>query len=301
VALRKVIAGWDGGERSRDALRFAAVVAAGSGAELVVVHAYHYETPQQSSAAATRLQHRAAAMAVLADADRALPYGARARMEAVECRTVVQGLHDFAESERADLIVLGATTKGALELHAVGTVAERLLRSAPCAVAVAPPGYAHEENPGLRVIGVAYDGSFEAVHALAVAAELAAASGAALKLIEVLEPLTTPVVGPASIYGAASLDATSQEAARLRLEEVASGLPAELRTQTVLVRGEAATQLIERAGILSLLVMGSRGYGPFRRALLGSVSAPVLRAAPCPVLVVPRMTEPIAPAADAAV
>jgi nucleotide-binding universal stress UspA family protein len=117
----------------------------------------------------------------------------------------------------------------------------------------------------------------------------------------VLEPLTTPVVGPASIYGAASLDATSQEAARLRLEEVASGLPAELRTQTVLVRGEAATQLIERAGILSLLVMGSRGYGPFRRALLGSVSAPVLRAAPCPVLVVPRMTEPIAPAADAAV
>jgi nucleotide-binding universal stress UspA family protein len=52
--------------------------------------------------------------------------------------------------------------------------------------------------------------------------------------------------------------------------------------------GRAAPQLVERAEQLSLLVTGSRGYGPVRRAVLGSVSAQVLRALHCPVLVVPR-------------
>jgi hypothetical protein len=37
-----------------------------------------------------------------------------------------------------------------------------------------------------------------------------------------------------------------------------------------------------------LLVLGSRGYGPVRRVLLGSVSGELVRGAACPVLVVPR-------------
>jgi universal stress protein family protein len=35
-------------------------------------------------------------------------------------------------------------------------------------------------------------------------------------------------------------------------------------------------------------VLGSRGFGPLRRIVLGSVSTKVLRSAACPVLVVPR-------------
>ena len=39
---------------------------------------------------------------------------------------------------------------------------------------------------------------------------------------------------------------------------------------------------------VDLLVLGSRGFGPVMRLLVGSVSSRVIREAPCPVLVVPR-------------
>lgn len=42
---------------------------------------------------------------------------------------------------------------------------------------------------------------------------------------------------------------------------------------------------------LDLLVLGSRGFGPLRRVLLGSVSSELVREAPWPVMVVPRSVE----------
>lgn len=47
-------------------------------------------------------------------------------------------------------------------------------------------------------------------------------------------------------------------------------------------------EIVGLAGRLSagLIVMGSRGLGPLRRALMGSVSDSVVRHAHCPVMVV---------------
>ncbi len=39
---------------------------------------------------------------------------------------------------------------------------------------------------------------------------------------------------------------------------------------------------------VDLLVLGSRGYGPMARVLLGSVSRQIVQDAPCPVLAVSR-------------
>jgi nucleotide-binding universal stress UspA family protein len=73
------------------------------------------------------------------------------------------------------------------------------------------------------------------------------------------------------------------------LDEAAEALPAELRAEPILLEGRASDALIDEAERdVHLLVMGSRGYAPLARTLLGGTAAEVLSNAPCPVLVVPR-------------
>jgi nucleotide-binding universal stress UspA family protein len=65
---------------------------------------------------------------------------------------------------------------------------------------------------------------------------------------------------------------------------VRPGVAAERR----LLRGDPAAVIAEATEDFDLLAIGSRAYGPIRRALLGSVSAKMVARAPCPVLVLPR-------------
>jgi len=64
-------------------------------------------------------------------------------------------------------------------------------------------------------------------------------------------------------------------------------------TRTHLRMGKAAAEIVELAEELGagLVVVGSRGLGGIRRALMGSVSDSVVRHAHCPVLVVRRGEE----------
>ena len=58
--------------------------------------------------------------------------------------------------------------------------------------------------------------------------------------------------------------------------------------ETRVLRGEAGAALCALAAELpaTVLVVGSRGHGALKRALLGSVSSYVIQHAPCPVMVV---------------
>ena len=73
------------------------------------------------------------------------------------------------------------------------------------------------------------------------------------------------------------------------LDRALAGLPEELRATGELLYGEVVDELsvVGERGV-DLLVCGSRGYGPVRRVLLGTVSSALLRQASVPVLVVPR-------------
>jgi nucleotide-binding universal stress UspA family protein len=54
------------------------------------------------------------------------------------------------------------------------------------------------------------------------------------------------------------------------------------------IEGGAAEALADTSADLDLLVVGSRGYGPLRAVLLGSVSTALVRSAQSPLVVVPR-------------
>jgi nucleotide-binding universal stress UspA family protein len=72
---------------------------------------------------------------------------------------------------------------------------------------------------------------------------------------------------------------------------VAEGLAAPGRTvETLTQLGRPADAIVEEAARFraDLVIMGSRGRGPIRSALLGSVSAEVVDRAPCPVLIARR-------------
>lgn len=59
-----------------------------------------------------------------------------------------------------------------------------------------------------------------------------------------------------------------------------------VRIIPVVREGNAAQVLIDAAGGAELLVVGSRGYGGFTEALLGSVSQHCVHHAPCPVVII---------------
>lgn len=72
---------------------------------------------------------------------------------------------------------------------------------------------------------------------------------------------------------------------------------ADVAVRTVVTLGPAADELLSRSRDADLLVVGSRGRGGVRSAMLGSVALHCVAHAHCPVAVVHRMaTEPVVPA-----
>ncbi len=69
--------------------------------------------------------------------------------------------------------------------------------------------------------------------------------------------------------------------------------PPGLTVRRILLDGDPARQIVEyaRNGKFDLIVMPTHGYGPFRRFLLGSVTAKVLHDTDCPVWTGPHLEQ----------
>ena len=203
----------------------------------------------------------------------AIPAGVHVRLRAPVAPSPARGLTELAESEDADLIVIGSSAHAEPGRVRLERTAGRLLQDAPCAVAVAPGGL--RETGDFRHVAVAFDDSPEAHAALAVAYEIAAHAQAAVTILWAL-----PVFEPDDV----------RRHAYARLDAAADAAPAGVNPRTVLLRGEPRAVIGSACeGVADLLVTGSRGYGPLQRALLGSVSEAVTEGASHPVLVVPRV------------
>lgn len=193
-------------------------------------------------------------------------------------------IRSIAERERAGLLVVGSRGRGLLASALFGTVSGAVAVAAACPVLVVPPG--RQVTEGRIVAGV--DGSDASREAAQVALALSRRLHAELVLAHVFSLRPIPGTPSAQQDREALLEA-ERDRARKELAEVAADFGIEERA-TRLVAGwpEAdALSSLATAEQAAMVVVGSRGRGGIRSALLGSVSFELTRTAPCPVVVVP--------------
>jgi nucleotide-binding universal stress UspA family protein len=283
---QRIIAGYVDTPGGRDALELAVALADLSpDTELTVARVYLYNPPVETGPpAGWRKALRDTAEAELASARGR--YGDRERTSFTPACGVspADGLHRLAAELGAHLIVTGMSHGRGAGRILDGSVTEQTLRGAPCAVAIAPVGYAEGAPHPARTIAVAVNGSDESSRALDVAARIARDSGAPLRILGVVEQSAvwySGYMGPGAGRDVEEFVLHDLERARERVTGVDD-------VRIEILEGEPSRALSAAAAHAGLLVLGSRGHGPLRRVILGSVSARLVREPPCPLLVLPR-------------
>ena len=135
---------------------------------------------------------------------------------------------------------------------------------------------------------VAIDGSPDAEQALTQAIDLAESEHTRLTLITGIQKLPPIAYAGLSTAPLAQIDAGARSWAQAVRQRARDRVPDDLPVTTILTDRPIRTALIDQIdrGRHDLVVMGSRGRGAIRAALLSSVSHYILNHSPSPVLIV---------------
>jgi nucleotide-binding universal stress UspA family protein len=287
MTFKKILCPTDFSPCSERALRVAARLAAETGAELVITHAWYLPAAAYTLEAPipVQVEHEIAANAQR-DLDAAVGVAAAAGARNVSSKliggvpwTEIVGL---LEHQAFDLCVIGTHGRTGLARVLLGSVAEKVIRHSPCStLAVRPDG----EIKTFAHVLVPTDFSESAEHALELAATLVQPKGS----ITLMHAIELPVRYSGEVRDpdfARDLDMR----AAVALERAAAKLGAETSCKVrVLSRigypGAETLAAIDADQTIDLVVMGSHGRTGIKRVLLGSVAEKVVRHARCPVLV----------------
>jgi nucleotide-binding universal stress UspA family protein len=280
--FKRIVVGYAGDEAGRDAVKLGVELAVVLESAITIVYPYHaLLAPIPAELAETRVKEELQDLLSGIDAERRVTY------HWTSSPWPIHGLHELASDENADLIVFGAA-RGRLADHLHVSLIERMVHGAPCAVAVAPPGYAERDTGAPSRIGVGFSDSEEGRTALRLGHRLAESARGELDVIAASglgASLTAYAFSSALLPG---LEDEIYAETETKLQQLAAELGERVPVHLDVRRGDPCAALSERSEQLDLLILGSRAYGPLRHALLGSVSASVIGASHCPVLVVPR-------------
>lgn len=269
AVLARVLVGTDGSARAEEAVRQGARLACALGAELEVAYVLDTRHPHDADLeqAAEKALGEAAGVA-----------GAE-RVEAVTrilAGDPAEALVAEAEEHGADLICIAHDAGFLGTAIRIGRVAAHVLRHAHCSVLVARA--APEGFPQRILCGV--DGSESSFVTARLAAAVAAATGAELRLLHVI-----PVFRGDNVEW--SLEPGEEVPPELEPAlEAARGRGVDAAREMAMGRPEAAIVEAARRDGADLVVLGSRGLSGMTRLLLGSVSEHVAEHARCSVLVV---------------
>ena len=283
---RKIIIGYQDTNQGKDALALGEILAVVLAARPIAATVLPWSKQVLSKSdleAALRLETSEAFALVRDRLGRLDP-----ETRAIANRSPSAALYQLATEERATLLVVGSTHHGAIGRVLTGSVGQGLLHGAPCAIAVAPRGYADHDARSLRRIAVAFDGSAEAWTAFETAVGFAERLHASLTIVTVADAERYGYAAAGSIVTAAEFHNFEHEETQRVLDLALGRSPADLAIDGRLLTGSAGPQLAEVSGEFDLMIAGSRGYGALKRTALGSVVSRLIDSAGCPVLVLPR-------------
>ena len=210
----------------------------------------------------------------------------------VEAPKVHEEIVAQADRISSDLIVLGTHGRSGFQRLVLGSVAEKVLRTARQPVLTVPCGAPEAlplGGPAFTRILCATDFSECSRAALHYASSLADSPGAQLTVLHVVElgeflydPLNTP---PLDVR----LNRPAYEAVgRARLEQVIRETLPDRELEQIVSTGRAYQEVLRVANELKsdLIVLGIHGRNPIDRLMFGSTAEPIVRRATCPVLTV---------------
>jgi nucleotide-binding universal stress UspA family protein len=284
VHKKIVVATFGDGNPARDAVALGVELARVEGAQLVL--AAIWASPLGAGDTLYEGLVRAEIERELKTLRDIVPSDVHARVVIHGATSVVRGLHRVVAGGHEDVLVFSAAD---LRRHGHGNLALEALHDAPCAVAVAPVGYAGCELGAGTEIAVAWVDSPEAQAALEAGVRLAKHTGGTLRIVQVLDvPYRLGETPWVDASGAAHWLQSARPEAEASLARAVERVAGRVPVATELRDGFRGRELADASGGCALIVTGSRGYGALRRIVLGSTTADLLREATVPVLTLPR-------------
>ncbi|MFO8075004.1 MAG: universal stress protein [Egibacteraceae bacterium] len=290
--MKSLLIGIDGSDGSRVALRWAAAVSDALMLRLRVLWVWEYPASAVVALGGVDLPDPDAADTAVAEQLKGIlveelgEEGAR-RVTAKVARGPAASTLLRAAETTPKMIVVGSRGLGGFKGLLLGSVGRQLAEHAPCPVTVVPRT-TPVDPVSLETIVVGVDGSAHAARAMLCATDFAGRAGAEVVVahaVDTVEPLDpgahVPEVDPRP-----ELDARTELVEEWATPLRQLGVPYRVRV----VEGDPRATLLEVAEEegADAVVVGSRGRGPVRKLLLGSVAASVAQYSPVPVTIVPR-------------
>jgi len=204
----------------------------------------------------------------------------------------------LAQEETPDIVVLPTHARTGIDHMLWGSVAEKVVRLAPCPVMTCSPRQGEPSSFGGKRVLFATDFSSGSEHALETATSFARHYGAELLMVHVVTVWDYDPANPEWRFPPLPAEHVSEieSHGRDRLEESEQSVAGEgLQVRTLLVRGfDPGLEIVRTAEEegADLIVMATHGRTGVSHLVIGSTAEKVVRYAACPVITVKQQASP---------
>lgn len=298
VTFKRILCPTDLSEESVPSLKYAATLASRYGAHLTVLHVVPSFEPVVVASPVmmypTQVVLPVSRDDVLDDLHRlvtAAGVDATNTTFEIDAGDPAKIIVEQSVASAAGLVVMGTHGRSGFERLLIGSVAEKVLRKAPCPVLLVPPDatMTNSADVTFRNILCPVDFSPSALQALGFAFELAGGRDATVRVLYALDWLPEEELRTNAHFNVPEYRQHVVKEAAARLDALlAPQARTSIAIEPVVAVGRAYREILRAAedAPTDLIVMGAQGRGGLGLTLFGSTTQQVVRAATCPVLTV---------------